>query len=175
VDRLWAPWRMEYIRGMQVEDKEGSCIFCKMLAEDRDRENFIVYRGSRAFVVLNLYPYNSGHLMIVPVRHVGQLGDLHADELLELGQLLQIATRALERTMQPHGFNIGMNLGRIAGAGIQDHVHYHLVPRWSGDTNFMPVTGETKVVSESLRDGWERLHKEFEKILREQATRKATS
>lgn len=168
MDILWAPWRMEYIRGMQVDEKEKGCIFCRMLAEDRDRENFIVHRSRVAFAVLNLYPYNSGHLMVVPTRHVGQIGDLHPDELVELGQLLQMAVRALERTMQPHGFNIGMNLGRVAGAGIQDHLHYHLVPRWNGDTNFMPVLGQTKVVSQSLQDGWEKLHQEFQKIIAEQ-------
>jgi len=159
VDILWAPWRMEYLRGTMVEGKE--CIFCKMLSEDRDRENLLVYRGKAAFAVMNLYPYNSGHLMIVPTRHVGQFCELQPDELLELDKLLQTAIKALERTMQPHGFNLGMNLGRVAGAGIQDHLHYHLVPRWNGDTNFMPVVGQTKVMSESLQEGWEKLQKEF--------------
>ena len=171
MERLWAPWRVDYVTGEQPK----GCVFCRKLASDDDAANHVLHRGEHNALLVNTFPYNSGHLMIVPVRHVGQLGDLHPDELLELGQLLQVATRALERTMQPHGFNIGMNLGRVAGAGIQDHVHYHLVPRWSGDTNFMPVTGETKVVSESLRDGWERLHNEFEKILREQVAGKETS
>jgi ATP adenylyltransferase len=153
---------MEYLRGTMVEGKE--CIFCKMLGEDRDRENFIVYRGQTAFVVMNLYPYNSGHLMIVPKRHVGQFGDLQEGELRELNGLLQTAIQALERTMHPHGFNLGMNLGRVAGAGIQDHLHYHLVPRWNGDTNFMFIVGQTKVLSESLQEGWERLRNEFREL-----------
>ena len=165
MDILWAPWRMDYLRGTTVEEKE--CIFCKMLSEDRDRENLVIHRGRAAFAVMNLYPYNSGHLMIVPKRHVGQFGDLQPDELLELDKLLQTAIRALERTMKPHGFNLGMNLGRVAGAGIQDHLHYHLVPRWNGDTNFMPIVGQTKVLSELLQEGWEKLHAEFQKMLRE--------
>lgn len=172
MDILWAPWRMEYLRGSLVDDKETGCVFCRMLSEDRDEENYIVYRGQSSFVVLNLYPYNNGHLMVVPNRHVGNFAELLPKELLELNQLLQTSLRALEGTMQPHGFNIGMNLGRVGGAGIADHVHYHLVPRWNGDTNFMPVVGQTKVLSESLHDGWEKLSKEFQEICRgDSATR----
>ncbi|MBU1937450.1 HIT domain-containing protein [bacterium] len=161
---LWAPWRMEYLRGTAVEDEKKDCIFCTMLKENRDRENLILYRGSSAFVVMNLYPYNSGHLMVVPNRHIGQLSDLQPEEMLELGKLLQQTVHILERTMHPQGFNIGMNLGRIAGAGIADHIHYHLVPRWGGDTNFMPVVGQTKVLSESLQAGWEKLSEAFREL-----------
>jgi ATP adenylyltransferase len=152
---------MEYLRGTAVENEKKDCIFCGMLKENRDRENLILYRGSSAFVVMNLYPYNSGHLMVVPNRHIGQLSDLQPEEMLELGKLLQQTVNVLERAMQPQGFNIGMNLGRIAGAGIANHIHYHLVPRWGGDTNFMPVVGQTKVLSESLQEGWEKLTKAF--------------
>lgn len=154
---LWAPWRMEYIRG----EKEEGCIFCNRIHQQNDRENLIVARGELCFVIMNRYPYINGHLMIVPYRHEGVLENLTAAENAEMMQLLQRSARALQEAMQPHGFNIGMNIGKVAGAGIDDHLHFHLVPRWTADTNFMPILGHTKVVSEGLQETWARLQKIF--------------
>jgi ATP adenylyltransferase len=146
VKQLWAPWRLEYIRG--ADDQEG-CVFCR--ARDRDdEESLVVHRGNRAFVVLNRYPYASGHLMVAPNRHEGEFGDLEAEEALEAHQLAAAGIAALAETMRPQGFNLGWNLGRIAGAGVVDHVHLHVVPRWAGDTNFMPVLADVKVLPEAL-------------------------
>jgi ATP adenylyltransferase len=159
VDRLWAPWRMPYIMST-VKPDEG-CVFCTMLAQAEDERNLILHRGERAFVLLNLFPYNNGHLMVVPLRHTGDYNSLTADEHIELTALLARAQRALAATMSPHGFNIGMNLGRTSGAGIVDHLHYHIVPRWNGDNNFMSVVADTKVISESLADTYRRLKAVF--------------
>ena len=160
MDTLWAPWRIEYIK----QPKEPGCIFCTKPAEHQDDKNFIVHRGRTAFVIMNFYPYNNGHLMVVPFRHTADIEDLTDNEKLEIMDLLSRSKQALNRTMSPHGFNIGMNLGEVAGAGVKDHLHFHIVPRWSGDTNFMPICGHTKVVSEGLAETWEKLRKAFEKI-----------
>jgi len=154
---LWAPWRMEYIRG----EKEQGCIFCNRIPRADDRENLIVTRGKQCFVIMNRFPYNNGHLMVVPYRHEGSLERLTPAENAEMMQLLQGCARALREAMNPHGFNIGMNVGKAAGAGIDDHLHFHIVPRWPADTNFMPVVGHTKVVSEALQDTWEVLQRIF--------------
>jgi ATP adenylyltransferase len=146
VKQLWAPWRLEYIQG--ADDQDG-CVFCRILEGDDD-EGLVVHRGKRAFVVLNKYPYASGHLMVAPIRHEGEFGDLEADEALEVHQLAAAGLAALAETMRPQGFNVGWNLGRIAGAGVVDHVHLHVVPRWAGDTNFMPVLADVKVLPEAL-------------------------
>jgi ATP adenylyltransferase len=146
VKQLWAPWRLEYIQGA---DEQESCVFCRIV-EGEDEEGLVVHRGKRAFVVLNKYPYASGHLMVAPNRHEGEFGDLEADEALEVHQLAAAGLAALAETMRPQGFNVGWNLGRIAGAGVVDHVHLHVVPRWAGDTNFMPVLADVKVLPEAL-------------------------
>ncbi|MFA0748025.1 HIT family protein [Fervidibacter sp.] len=151
---LWAPWRLAYVT---KADEQKGCIFCEKPKEQRDRENLIVARFERCFVILNAFPYNNGHLMVVPYRHVPSLLDLTDDELAELMKVTQIAERVLREALKPHGFNIGMNLGRCAGAGIEDHLHIHIVPRWNGDTNFMPVIGETKVLPELLSQTYEKL------------------
>jgi ATP adenylyltransferase len=156
LDRLWAPWRMAYIMSTVKETDEG-CVFCKMLAEQDDETNLILHRGVHAFVVMNKYPYNAGHLMVVPYRHTGDFSALAAEEHLELTALIDRARLAMAECLHPHGYNIGMNLGRASGAGIADHLHYHVVPRWSGDSNFMSVVADTKVISESLPDTWRRL------------------
>jgi ATP adenylyltransferase len=156
MERLWAPWRMEYINSTRVG--EGGCIFCDLPAEDDDEKNYILTRSEKAFAILNKFPYNSGHLMIAPFRHVGELEQLEDEEALNLHHLLQRSLKALKEAMTPDGFNIGMNLGQVAGAGIPDHVHWHVVPRWNGDTNFMPVVAETKVLPESLATTFGRLH-----------------
>jgi ATP adenylyltransferase len=146
VERLWAPWRLEYI---QSADEQEGCVFCRAQSLD-DEEGLIVHRGERAFVVLNKYPYASGHLMVAPSRHVGSLGELTDDEALEIHRLAATAVELLTGSMGAQGLNLGWNLGRIAGAGVVDHVHQHVVPRWAGDTNFMPVLADVKVMPEAL-------------------------
>ena len=153
---LWAPWRMEYIENTQVSK---GCIFCETSGQDKDKENLIVFRGQHAFIIMNRYPYNNGHLMAVPYRHTCELNTLTLEEKADLFDLLILGQKILVEVMQPHGFNIGMNLGRVSGAGIADHLHFHMVPRWDGDTNFMPILGHTKVVSEGLECTWEKLSK----------------
>jgi ATP adenylyltransferase len=155
VDRLWTPWRMEYIRST---GDAAECIFCDLPARGDDEKNLILTRSERGFVILNAFPYNAGHLMVAPFRHVGELEEATGDELADLDALLQRSIGALKEEYQPQGFNIGMNLGRVAGAGIPDHLHWHVVPRWNGDTNFMPVVGQTKVLPELLVESYERLH-----------------
>lgn len=162
MERLWAPWRMEYIISTQEED-EG-CIFCEKPKETTDKENLIVYRSELSFVIMNKYPYNNGHVMVVPYDHECDYIKLSEKVLLDMQRLLQLSIKALNETMHPHGINIGINLGRSAGAGIDEHLHYHLVPRWNGDTNFMPILTGTKVVSESLKESWEKLHTAFIKL-----------
>jgi ATP adenylyltransferase len=144
--QLWAPWRLEYV---QSADELPGCVFC--LARDGDdAERLVVRRGERAFVLLNRFPYASGHLMVAPDRHVGEFGELDDEEALELHRLAGQAIAALRTTFSPDGFNLGWNIGRVAGAGVVDHVHLHVVPRWSGDTNFMPVLADVKVLPEHL-------------------------
>jgi ATP adenylyltransferase len=155
---LWAPWRMEYIESV---NRPTGCVFCLAWEGKDDRASLIVHRGEGAFVILNRYPYNNGHLMVVPVRHTADPGALEDREKVELFDLLEASRRALEEAMHPQGYNLGMNLGRTAGAGIADHLHFHLVPRWNGDTNFMPVLGHTKVVSEGLEQTRDRLARTF--------------
>ncbi|HEX5468447.1 MAG TPA: HIT domain-containing protein [Gaiellaceae bacterium] len=143
---LWAPWRLEYIQGA---DEEQGCVFCRAL-EANDETGLVVHRGERAFVLLNKFPYASGHLMVAPKRHEGEFGELESEEAGEIHRLAASALGALAETMSPQGFNVGWNLGRIAGAGVVDHVHMHVVPRWAGDTNFMPVLADVKVLPEAL-------------------------
>ena len=157
---LWAPWRMKYIE----QPKENGCIFCDKPAEQDDKKKFILYRGKHSFVIMNIYPYNNAHLMVVPFKHTSELSELSNEERLELMDLLILCQDVLTRSISPHGFNIGMNLGVIAGAGVKDHLHFHIVPRWNGDTNFMPVIGKTDVISEGLEQTWERLKKGFDEI-----------
>lgn len=144
--RVWAPWRMAYIRG----PKSSGCIFCFDSAQDADR--WVLRRERDAFVMLNKYPYTGGHVMVVPVRHVHRPQELTEGEWAAVGRLLRRSLSALERALSPDGFNVGMNLGRVAGAGVEDHIHFHIVPRWNGDHNFMPVLGETRVINEYLED-----------------------
>jgi ATP adenylyltransferase len=146
--QLWAPWRLEYIQGA---DEEPGCIFCRAAEED-DEAGLVVQRGELAFVLLNKFPYGSGHLMVAPFRHESEFGSIGADEAVEIHRLAAAAVAALAETMRPQGFNLGWNLGRIAGAGVVGHVHLHVVPRWAGDTNFMPVLADVKVIPEALED-----------------------
>jgi ATP adenylyltransferase len=144
-ERLWAPWRLEYIESGGGE----GCIFCEK-PDMSDDEALIVQRGERAFVVLNLYPYANGHLMVAPYRHVARPGELDADERAEMWSLMDAGIQALDGAMAPQGYNCGMNLGRVAGAGVEGHIHLHVVPRWNGDTNFMPVLADVRVMAEHL-------------------------
>ncbi|MDM7925213.1 MAG: HIT domain-containing protein [bacterium] len=160
-DILWAPWRMEYIESV---NRPSGCVFCLAWDGKDDRASLVVHRGESAFVILNRFPYNNGHLMVVPVRHTADLGGLDGREKLELFDLLEASRKALDEAMHPQGYNLGMNLGRTAGAGIADHLHFHLVPRWNGDTNFMPILGHTKVVSEGLEQTRDKLAGAFQHL-----------
>jgi ATP adenylyltransferase len=148
VERLWAPWRLEYVG--KADEQEG-CIFCRA-AESDDEAGFVVRRGGDAFVLLNKFPYASGHLMVAPYRHVGEFSELEDGEAVEIHRLAAQGMGALAELYGPQGYNVGWNLGRIAGAGVIDHVHLHLVPRWAGDTNFMPVLADVKVIPEHLAE-----------------------
>ncbi|MFH1943236.1 MAG: HIT domain-containing protein [bacterium] len=160
VEILWAPWRIEYIEN--AEKNEG-CVFCSLSSQSDDRKNLIVHRGAWGFVIMNRYPYNNGHLMVVPFQHTPEMASLSDDEKIELFDFLRVSQEVLREVMKPQGFNIGMNVGRLAGAGIVDHLHFHVVPRWGGDTNFMPIIGHTKIISEGLEQTWEKLKKGFDK------------
>lgn len=157
--QIWAPWRSVYIGG----DHGEQCVFCGILASDRDEENLVLRRGDKTFVVMNRYPYTNGHLMVVPKRHVGELEDLTGEEMLEIFTWAQKMVQAL-RAFNPEGFNIGVNIGRIAGAGVPGHIHLHVVPRWGGDTNFMPVFGDVRVISESLEVTYQKLQESLAKL-----------
>jgi len=154
---LWAPWRVEYIRN----EKEEGCFLCRMFAESADRENLILFRGITCAVLMNRYPYNSGHLMVAPFRHIAELDDRTPEEILEMETLTARAIAVLREVMDPQGFNIGINLGAAAGAGLEDHLHQHVVPRWVGDTNFMPVMSDTRVVPEALLETYDLLIEKF--------------
>jgi len=158
---LWAPWRLKYITG----DKEEGCIFCKKPKEGNDKDNLILYTGETSFIIMNRYPYSNGHLMTVPYKHTNNLSDLTPDERLELMNLTAKCLDILQ-VIKPEGFNIGMNIGRTGGAGIDDHLHFHIVPRWSGDTNFMPVIGDIRVMPEYLEDTYETLSKHLKSLER---------
>ncbi|MDP6350201.1 MAG: HIT domain-containing protein [Chloroflexota bacterium] len=155
MDRLWSPWRMEYIE----RDRAGGdgCPFCYTRAEAAELPGLVVATSALAYVILNLYPYNGGHLLVVPYRHVGEMLDITPAEFADITGLLQDCVRGLRKVMNPAGFNIGLNLGAAGGAGMPDHLHFHVVPRWEGDTNFMPVVGETKVMPETLEQTKARL------------------
>lgn len=166
--QLWAPWRIEYI--LSSDKKSDECIFCSRLAQSDDAGNLILYRGREAFVIMNRFPYNSGHLMVVPNRHVGNFLALTESENLELMNILQRSVQVLDRVMHPDGYNLGMNLGRVSGAGVADHLHMHVVPRWNGDTNFMPVIADTKVISEALDKTYAKLKEAFDELIRDNQT-----
>lgn len=151
MEKLWSPWRSKYIESLSKKKDDDECIFCEAAKNDvKDPENLLVHKGQLTFTLLNLYPYNNGHLMVIPFRHISDLDDLSDQEGSEIFKELQLARRALLDISHPQGFNIGANIGRISGAGIDEHIHFHIVPRWSGDTNFMPVLGEVKVISQEL-------------------------
>lgn len=156
MDILFTPWRMKYITSTKKSD---GCVFCAALNADpdQDRDNFLLYRGQQTFAIMNIYPYNTGHLMIVPRQHVGTLPELSPATQFELISLASYFTGLLSQLMRPDGFNMGLNMGRAAGAGIDDHLHLHLVPRWSGDSNFMSIVGQTRVLPEELGATYDRI------------------
>jgi len=153
MEQIWAPWRMQYIEG----PKAGGCILCQKPREGNDEANLVLYRGEKNFIILNSFPYNPGHLMVAPYRHLGLLEELTGDELEEHLNMVKRCVRLLNKALKPDGFNIGINIGKIAGAGIGDHIHTHIVPRWQGDSNFMPVLSNTKVIPEALAATYKKL------------------
>ena len=154
MDRLWTPWRFDYISKV---DQVDTCVFCKMLEESRDIENHILYRGKKTFLVMNLFPYTSGHLLIVANRHISNLNEASEEELFEFILLCRHCENALGQEYHPNGFNMGFNVGRAAGAGIERHLHMHVLPRWVGDSNFVSVVGETRIIPEELDTTYKRL------------------
>ena len=160
MERLWAPWRISYIR----TPKPAGCIFCDKPKENKDAENLILFRGSQNFVIMNAYPYNPGHLLVVPYRHIGKLEDMTSEERNEHYEIVSRATGVLREDTRTDNFNLGMNLGKVSGAGIDDHIHTHIVPRWNGDNNFMPVIADTRVLSESLEEIYRRLVEKFSRL-----------
>jgi ATP adenylyltransferase len=158
--RIWAPWRLEYVKDA-AKDNEHECIFCTKPSEVDDEANFIVHRGAQCFVILNTFPYTNGHLMVAPYEHTPALQDLDSGTIAEIMALAQQAMRRLEEVYSPHGYNVGFNQGRIAGAGFENHIHMHVVPRWGGDTNFMPVLADTRVMPQTLEQSYEALRGGF--------------
>lgn len=159
--QLWAPWRMAYIGG-EENPPDGSCIFCIRDVSGEDRKRLVLHRGEHAFVIMNKYPYSNGHLLIAPYRHIADLNDITEGEASEIHRFLVLCRNVLQENLSPHGFNIGMNLGRESGAGIADHLHMHIVPRWSGDTNFMPVFSDVRVIPQHLETTYEILARAFD-------------
>jgi ATP adenylyltransferase len=160
MNKLWAPWRMDYIR----TPKEDGCIFCKKHQSTKDRENLLLFRGEESFVLMNLYPYSNGHLMISPYKHTSDTNDISEIGNQEIMFLANKSMNIIKKIMGADGFNMGANLGKAAGAGIEEHIHYHIVPRWIGDTNFMPVAGNTKVMVEGLQETWDSIKPQFDLI-----------
>ena len=161
MDRLWSPWRMDYV---SRADEATGCIFCAALDGKEDELTHVLHRGDDAFVLLNAFPYNTGHLMVAPTRHVGDLKELEPGGRATLMELVTVATGVIQETMRPEGFNVGINLGKAAGAGVPGHLHVHVVPRWGGDTNYMTVTGNTKVLPEMLAETAAKLAPGFQRL-----------
>ncbi|MDP8218480.1 MAG: HIT domain-containing protein [Candidatus Theseobacter exili] len=147
MQRLWAPWRMEYILN---DEKNDECFFCRIFSAKEDRNNHVVFRNDKSFAVMNKYPYNNGHLLVAPSRHIATLEELPEEDLLDMMMSVQQCIVLLRKTIMPHGFNVGVNTGLVAGAGVPDHVHFHIVPRWDGDSNYMPVIANTKIIPQAL-------------------------
>lgn len=165
MDKLWSPWRSKYIESFKPGgNKDEKCLFCRVIEENDDDKNLILYRGITAYIIMNLYPYNSGHLMIVPCKHACSLKELDDETHLECTKLINLGCEALNNTVYPHGFNVGINIGRCSGAGIDDHIHYHVVPRWDGDTNFMPVLNDVKIVSDLMEDNYRKLKEAIDNL-----------
>jgi ATP adenylyltransferase len=156
---LWAPWRMEYILSV----KDPDCLFCVKPAEQDDRQNLILHRGKRSYAIMNKYPYNNGHLMVVPYVHTSSFDNLPDEDMLDMIKLVRFSIECLTKAFHPEGFNVGINFGEVAGAGIEEHLHIHIVPRWAGDSNFMTITGEIRVIPEHIMETYDKLHPFFQK------------
>ena len=160
MEQLWAPWRIRYIQNLPAAEP-GDCFLCEKPKEANDDLNYILYRGQKNFVILNSYPYNAGHLMVAPYRQVASLEGLADEELKEHFEIVRRCLSVLRQAFKPDGFNIGINIGRVAGAGVDKHIHTHIVPRWQGDSNFMPVLSDTKVINEALTETYQKLKGKF--------------
>lgn len=158
MQHIWSPWRINYIRGR----KPDGCAFCMAPEIEDDDESLILYRGEHAYIMMNRYPYTNGHLLVIPYEHIAMLTDVPGETQIEMLRQVNVCIEILRQVMQPHGFNVGLNLGATAGAGIQDHLHFHIVPRWTGDTNFMAVIGDTNVIVEGLRECFDELKPAFD-------------
>lgn len=171
--QLWSPWRSQYIHSLSTEQSDGGCFLCHAVQSPPadDAANYVVFRNTLCFVIMNRYPYNSGHLLVAPYRHIGDLTAHDRAESHALIETVQLAIEVLRQTHTPHGFNVGTNLGRTAGAGLPDHVHVHIVPRWNGDTNFMPILAEVKVISEFLVEEQRKLSEAFRHAVSQRPTR----
>lgn len=154
MERLYSPWRSQYIEGL---NKSEGCFLCNAFKENDDEKNLILYRGKNAFVIMNLFPYNAGHLMVCPNEHIGDFTKIDEETMCEISLLTQKMVKLLKKVLNPDGFNIGYNIGKSAGAGLETHIHNHVVPRWNGDTNFMPVLGEVRVISQDLKEIYQKL------------------
>lgn len=165
MERMWSPWRSQYIDAFKETKEDNYCVFCSSVKGNmEDEKSLVIYNGKGVFTIMNLYPYNNGHLMIVPNRHISAINQITTEEFAEITRQISLATEALTKLYSPHGFNIGANIGKAAGAGIDAHIHFHVVPRWNGDTNFMPVVGKVKVISHDLletRNSLINIYKEF--------------
>ncbi|RLF89189.1 HIT family hydrolase [Thermococci archaeon] len=166
--RIWAPWRIKYIE-IAKEESRKECFLCEFPRQDKekDKENKILLRATKSFIIMNSFPYNPGHLMVAPYRHVSEIGELTREEILEMWDLIKVAIQVIEKEMSPDGFNIGINIGRAAGAGLEDHIHIHVVPRWNGDTNFMPVLADVKVIPEALEETYDKLKSKLDQLKKE--------
>lgn len=161
---LWAPWRMEYILG----EKEPGCIFCPYTRQGTDEDNLILFKGRLTMVMMNKFPYNNGHLLVSPLKHVFSMDELTPEELTDLMLKIQASLKFIKQEMHPDGFNVGLNIGKVAGAGVEQHLHFHIVPRWNGDTSFMTVLGEVRVIPEHLKATYKRLKPYFDKLKEEE-------
>ncbi len=161
MEQLWAPWRLAYVATEKPPAKDDPCFICQALARQDDRANLLLHRGGAAVVLLNRFPYNNGHLLIAPTSHKARLDELNMGEVLDTQHLLQKMIQVIDLAMHPHGYNVGLNLGKVAGAGLPGHLHWHIVPRWSGDTNFMPVLSDTRVIVQSLDALYDLLSKQL--------------
>ncbi|WKZ70942.1 MAG: HIT domain-containing protein [Melioribacteraceae bacterium] len=165
MNKLWSPWRSNYIQSFKHKSDNEECVFCSSPKLDiNDDESLVVYKSEHSFAMLNLFPYNSGHLMVIPYRHMADIDELTDEEFTDITKLIKLSKKALTKAMKPQGFNIGANLGKAAGAGIDQHIHFHILPRWIGDTNFMPAIGEVKVISQDLLETKKDLMKAFQEI-----------
>ncbi len=162
MDRIWAPWRIGYILS---DKKEDGCVFCNAYKSENDKKSLVLYRSKYSFIIMNKYPYNAGHIMIVPNRHIDTPVSLNKEEQTDMFLLVNKGIEALQKALNPDGFNLGMNLGRVAGAGIDDHIHIHIVPRWNGDTNFMSTAADVKVISESINETYDKIKKYLEGMI----------